>query len=296
MMIRKLILSGTLSWALLATAAAKPIRVVIWDEQQPAQKKVYSNFLGNEIGEYLRQQPGVEVKSVRLDDPEQGLSDEILDHCDVLIWWGHVRHPEVKAERVEKVISRLKAGKLSLISLHSAHWSQPFVRAMEERTKEDAAKQLSKADCAKAVFEYIKPPKALVKPTDPPSPHVEIRQDGDHKKVIVTLPGCVFPSVRAEGEPSHVTVLKKHAITRGLPGHFDIPQTEMYSEPFTVPTPDVTLIEEKWDKGETFHSASVWKVGKGKVFYYRPGHEVYPVYKQPENLRIVANAVKWLAR
>src|SRR5436305_1121026 len=63
------------------------IRVVVWDERQPAQKQVYKDFLGNQIARHLGVQPGLSVRSVALDDPAQGLGDEILNGCDVLIWW-----------------------------------------------------------------------------------------------------------------------------------------------------------------------------------------------------------------
>ena len=68
----------------------------------------------------------------------------------------------------------------------------------------------------------------------------------------------------------------------------------MYGEPFHVPPPDDVVFEEKWDKGERLRSGCVWRVGKGRVFYFRPGHETYPVYKQAEPLRVIENAVRWL--
>jgi len=68
----------------------------------------------------------------------------------------------------------------------------------------------------------------------------------------------------------------------------------MYGEPFWVPAPDSVIFEEKWDKGEHFRSGSLWRVGSGDVFYFRPGHETYPVFKQAENLRVLENAVRWM--
>lgn len=62
-----------------------------------------------------------------------------------------------------------------------------------------------------------------------------------------------------------------------------------------VPTPDSVVFEERWDKGEQFRSGCAWQVGKGRVFYYRPGHETYPVYRQAENLRVMENAVQWVS-
>ena len=64
---------------------AKPIRVVVWDERQPAQKQAYENFLGNQIASHLQEKKGIAVQSVSIDDDEKGLSPGILRNCDVLI-------------------------------------------------------------------------------------------------------------------------------------------------------------------------------------------------------------------
>jgi trehalose utilization protein len=68
----------------------------------------------------------------------------------------------------------------------------------------------------------------------------------------------------------------------------------MYDEPFHVPEPDVVIFEERWESGEWFRSGCLWQVGKGKVFYFRPGHETFPVYKEREVLQLLANAARWL--
>src|SRR5271170_2293534 len=94
--------------AAMETSAA--IRVVVWDERQELQKTAYGDFLGNTLADYLAKRPGLTVKSVGLNDPEQGLTDEILDNCEVLIWWGHQKHGEVTPEHVKAVVDRLKAG------------------------------------------------------------------------------------------------------------------------------------------------------------------------------------------
>ncbi len=109
------------------------VKVVVWDEQQPAQKEAYDNFLGNRIADHLRGQPGLSVRSVKLDDPEHGLAADVLENCRVLIWWGHVRQAEITPEVGKAIVARIKAGDLALIALHSAHWSTPFVEAMNER-------------------------------------------------------------------------------------------------------------------------------------------------------------------
>lgn len=279
-------------------ASAPPVRVLVWDEQQPAQKKAYPNFLGNEIAAYLRKQPGLAVRSVRLDDPGQGLDDELLDNSDVLIWWGHQRHKEVLPATGKRIVERIKAGKLSLIALHSAHWSEPFVQAMREKTLEEALKPLTPDQRAKADVKITYPTRfAPVKRDDPLTPTVkkDVGADGV-VKLEITMPGCIFPAWRADGQASHVTtLLPEHPIARGIPKQFDVTHTEMYDEPFHVPTPDALIFEERWDKGEHFRSGMLWNVGLGKVFYFRPGHEIYPVYKEALPLKIVENAVRYLA-
>jgi trehalose utilization protein len=68
----------------------------------------------------------------------------------------------------------------------------------------------------------------------------------------------------------------------------------MYDEPFHVPAPDEVIFQETWETGEHFRSGMVWGIGKGKVFYFRPGHETFPVYKQAEAIQIIENACRWL--
>ena len=291
-----LVLAFALSWlAPLALAAgAAPIKVVVWDEQQPAQKEAYPDFLGNQIAAYLQTVPGISVKSVNFGEAEQGLSDSVLNDCQVLVWWGHIRHAEVRIEKARQIVQRIKEGKMSLIALHSAHWSLPFVEAMNERTKMDAVKLVGKDPGTQ--FEYLTPEHKAPKAGEPLTPNIAVVTNAAGlKRVSVTLPKCVFPSWRADAAPSHVTtLLPEHPIARDVPLHFDIAHTEMYNEPFHVPAPDAVIFEEKWDRGEHFRSGCVWNLGKGKVFYFRPGHEVYKVYFETIPLKILGNAVTWL--
>ena len=125
------------SFVLQAADQSKRVNVLVWDEQQPEQKKAYPNFLGNAIANHLTLNSDLNVKSVKLDDPEQGISAKVLDWSDVIVWWGHVRHDEISVEKSKDIVRRIKQGDLSLIALHSAHWSNPFVEAMNERTRLD---------------------------------------------------------------------------------------------------------------------------------------------------------------
>jgi hypothetical protein len=278
------------------TVSAAAIRVLIWDEQQPQQKQAYGEkFLGETIADHLEKQPGLLIKTAKLDDAEQGLSDATLDATDVLVFWCHRRVKEQNDARMEAVVKRVLDGRLSFIALHSAHWAKPFVRLMQERAKADAVKALPETERAAANWEFLNdaPYYQSVGRAARITPFVE---KGEGKVWKLILPACVFPVYRNDGAPSHVTtLLPQHPIAAGLPAQWDIPQTEMYGEPFHVPTPDEVVFEEKWDKGEHFRSGCIWQVGKGRVFYFRPGHETYPVFKQVEPLRIVENSVRWLA-
>ncbi|MCY2968657.1 MAG: ThuA domain-containing protein [Planctomycetota bacterium] len=289
---------ATLTAAGSLSGAEPKIRVVVWDEQQPQQKQAYENFLGNAIAAHLEKQPGLRVVSANLQQPEHGLSTDLLDNTDVLIWWGHVRQQEIPLEKAKAIVERIKAGRLSLIALHSAHWSRPFVEAMNERTRADARKRFpDPKDGPPVKFEFVPytggfvPTKdSLVTPA-----YYAMRGFNGQLTVRVDLPNCVFPSYRGDGKPSTTRVLlADHPIAKGLPKTFQIPQTEMYDEPFHVPEPDEVVMEETWEAGERFRSGCVWKLGEGRVFYYRPGHETFPVYRQELPLQVLTNAVEWL--
>lgn len=303
-MIRSSLICLLLSFPGLAAQQSGPLRVVVWDERQPAQKQVYPNFLGNHLADYLRTikrrngDPRYDVKSVGLDDPDQGLPKSVLDNCDVLVWWGHQRHGDVKDELAKDIARRVHEGKLSLLALHSAHWSKTFMEVMNLRSIDDALNSLSESERKNVKVTTITPEKRQPGHNEPLTPSFKKTVNADGSVALeVKLPMCVFPDVRGDGKPSHVTtVAPNHPIARGLPATFDIPHTEMYNEPFHVPTPDTVVFEEKWDAGERFRAGCAWNVGKGKVFYFRPGHETFDVFKQPETLKIVDNAVRWLGR
>jgi trehalose utilization protein len=236
------------------------------------------------------------VKTAKLDEADQGLSDATLDATDVLIFWCHRRVKDQEDARMEAVVKRVMEGRLAFIGLHSAHWGKPFVRLMQERAKADALKALPEAERATVKWEFLNdaPYYKGVGRAGRVTPFVE---KGEGNVWKLTLPACVFPVYRNDGMPSHVTtLLPQHPIAAGLPVKWDIPRTEMYGEPFHVPPPDAVVFEEKWDKGEHFRSGCVWQVGKGRVFYFRPGHETYPVFQQTEPLRVIENAMRWLAR
>jgi trehalose utilization protein len=276
--------------------AVEPIRVLVWDEQQPQQKEGYGEkFLGETIAAHLAKLPGFSVKTAKLDEADQGLSDATLDATDVLIFWCHRRVKDQDDARMEAVVKRVMEGKIGFIGLHSTHWGKPFVRLMQERAKADAVKALSEAERARAKWEFLNDA-PYYKGVGRAARITPFFEKGEGNVWKLTLPACVFPVYRNDGMPSHVTtLLPQHPIAAGLPAQWDIPRTEMYGEPFHVPPPDEVVFEEKWDKGEHFRSGCVWQVGKGRVFYFRPGHETYGIFKQAETLQVVENAVRWMS-
>jgi len=279
------------------SSGARPIRVRVWDERQPAQKTAYPNWLGNQVAGHLRTAPGLSVEAVALDDPGQGL--DRLEEVDVLVWWGHVRQMEIEPPTALRIVERIRSGKLSLVALHSAHWSRPFVESMNAVAREQALAGLPPAERSRAVLvESDLMPRPLMAPgyKERLSPSVIYRRPPEGPvEVRLTRPNCCFPAYRPDGKPSEMRVLlPRHPIARGLPASFPIPQTEMYDEPFHVPAPDEVVLEEHWATGEWFRSGSVWRLGSGRIFYFRPGHEAYPVYFDPNALRVVSNAVHWL--
>ena len=286
------------STALRAQEGGSKIRVLVWDSQQPAQKSSYKNFLGNHIAEHLKSFKDFEVRSVRLDDPEQGLSNELLDKTDVMIMWVHGRKGEVSPARGKAVLEKIKAGKLQFIALHSAHWATPFVEAMNYRTIQNAKKAFPAPEGEEVEFKIVPPPRRYTTPkkNSLPTPRFYPRKYPGGKTVVtVYLPNCCFPGYRPDAKPSHFNVVKPgHPVARDLPRNFTIPNTEMYNEPFNVPDPDEVIIEERWPTGEWFRTAAVWNIDKGKVFYFRPGHETYKVFHEKTMLKVIENATRWL--
>lgn len=86
-----------------------------------------------------------------------------------------------------------------------------------------------------------------------------------------------------------------HPITQGLGRYIEIPHTEMYGEHFDIPDPDELLFISWFEGGEVFRSGAVWHRGKGRIFYFRPGHETYPIFYHEEVLKVLTNGVRWTA-
>jgi len=107
--------------------------------------------------------------------------------------------------------------------------------------------------------------------------------------------GC-FLKYRVAGETERLWVVDPgHPVAAGIGDHIELAQEEMYGEPFDVPPPDELVFLSWFKGGEVFRSGCGWRRGLGRVFYFRPGHETFPTYHQPQVQRVIANAVRWAA-
>ena len=91
------------------------------------------------------------------------------------------------------------------------------------------------------------------------------------------------------------TVDPTHPIAQGVPHPFEIPQQEMYGEQFDVPTPDDLIFISAFSGGEGFRSGITYRRGNGRIFYFSPGDQDFPVYHHPDVRRVIANGVEWVA-
>lgn len=223
-----------------------PIRVTVWHEfrhekTSEAVKKVYPQGIHMVLKAALEKLLGKEVAvtTATLDEPSHGLTDEVLKNTDVMLWWGHCAHGEVKDEIAQKVAQRVREG-MGLIVLHSGHYSKPF-------------KILMGTNC-----------------------HLTWREAAEKERLWNVLPN--------------------HPITVGLSkDYIELPHEEMYGEHFDIPDPDELVFISWFEGGEVFRSGCIWRRGAGKVFYFRPGHESFPTYFEPDIQRVIANAVKYIA-
>jgi len=107
---------------------------------------------------------------------------------------------------------------------------------------------------------------------------------------------CGWRAYVEDGTSGHLKVVAPdHPIGQGFE-NFTIPREEWYGEPYEVPEPEAVIIEGTYKDGdEIARDVLVWTIGKGRVMYFRPGHETYPIYHMAEVRRLILNGVRWLA-
>jgi trehalose utilization protein len=99
---------------------------------------------------------------------------------------------------------------------------------------------------------------------------------------------------REAGERERVWVVNPgHPIAAGVGECIELEHSEMYGEPFGIPTPDELIFVSWFAGGEVFRGGCTWKRGSGRIFYFSPGHEAYPIYHHPDIQRVILNGVRW---
>jgi trehalose utilization protein len=216
-------------------------RVTVWNEYRHERESdvvadIYPDGIHAVVADALRE-AGHEVRTATLDEgPDHGLTESVLDDTDVLVWWGHAAHDEVRDEVVDRVHERVLDG-TGLIVLHSAHYSKIFKRLMG-------------TSCS-----------------------LKWREAAERERLWAV-------------EPSH-------PIADGIGEYVELTETEMYGERFDVPAPDTLVFTSWFEGGEVFRSGCCYRRGSGKVFYFRPGHETYPIYYDEDIRQVLRNAVEW---
>lgn len=220
---------------------ADKINVTVWNEfrherEHEAVKKLYPDGIHTVIANALTAAGDMDVRTATLDTPEHGLTEEVVNNTDVMLWWGHVAHAEVSDEIVKRVQKRVLEG-MGLIVLHSGHFSKIF-------------KTMLGTTCS-----------------------LKWREVAEKERLWVI-------------EPSH-------PIARGIGEYIELPNTEMYGERFDIPSPDEVVFISWFEGGEVFRSGCTWQRGYGRIFYFCPGHETFPIYYNEQIQKVLVNAVRW---
>jgi trehalose utilization protein len=118
--------------------------------------------------------------------------------------------------------------------------------------------------------------------------------DAIFRKLMGT--GCGLKWREAAEQERLWVVRPGHPIVEGLGEYLELPHTEMYGEFFDIPQPDELILISWFEGGDVFRSGCCWNRGGGKVFYFRPGHETFPIYYDKNVLRLLGNACRWAAR
>ena len=116
-----------------------------------------------------------------------------------------------------------------------------------------------------------------------------------HSKIFKALMGtnCSL-RWREAGEKERLwNIVPGHPITQGIGDFIELPNAEMYGERFDIPDPVRVIFISWFQGGEVFRSGCCWERGHGRIFYFRPGHETYPIYHNEQIQQVIVNAVRW---
>lgn len=124
-----------------------------------------------------------------------------------------------------------------------------------------------------------------------------VLHSGHHAKIFKKLMGTTCNlKWREVGEKERLWVVEPgHMIAEGIGEYIELPHEEMYGEIFEIPQPDELVFISWFEGGEVCRSGCCYKRGRGKIFYFRPGHESYPTYYNPDIQKVLANSARWAA-
>ena len=216
------------------------IKLTIWNEfrheqENPEIAAIYPKGIHGQLAEALAADD-LEIRTATLDQPDHGLTDDVLNSTDVLVWWGHKAHALVRDDIVEKVHQRVLQG-MGLIVLHSGHFSKIF-------------KRVTGCTCS-----------------------LKWREAGEKCRLWNIAP--------------------THPITQGIGEYIELPHEEMYGERFDIPSDGEILFISHFEGGNVFRSGVTFHRGYGRIFYFQPGHESYPIYYDANIIKIIGNAIRW---
>lgn len=99
---------------------------------------------------------------------------------------------------------------------------------------------------------------------------------------------------REDGDMERIwTVMPSHPIAQGIGRYFELPHVETYGEPFTIPNPDDVIFIGWYEGGEVFRSGVTFHRENGRIFYFQPGHETFPIFYDKNVQTVIKNAVEW---
>jgi trehalose utilization protein len=124
-----------------------------------------------------------------------------------------------------------------------------------------------------------------------------VLHSGHFSKIFIKLMGttCNLKWRETNDKERLWVVAPGHPITEGLGEYIELEHEEMYGEHFDIPAPETLVFVSWFTGGEVFRSGCCYQRGRGKIFYFRPGHETIPTYHNPEVQRVIANGVRWAA-
>ncbi len=222
---------------------SQPVRVTVWNENLHETmfeeiRAIYPEGIHGCIAAFLKD-AGFQVKTATLVEEQHGLTDEVLNNTDVLVWWGHMAHHKVEDAIVEKVHQKVLEG-MGMVILHSGH-----------------ASKIMRKLCGTS------------------SELLRWREAGEKEILWVVDPA--------------------HPIAEGLNDRIELEHEEMYGETFIIPKPDDIIFISWFEGGEVFRSGVTYTRGRGKIFYFRPGHESFPTYFNKDIQKVIINGINWAA-